>query len=64
MSLQDDADVKARKISQMPLVYSQATVTMVASRASEANGGFLRDRPLFVNEGTEASRVLAPIFDF
>ena len=40
LSLQDDADDKAREISQMPLVYSQATVTMVASRASEANGGF------------------------
>ena len=35
--IQDAADDKARKISQMPLVYRQATVIMVTSRASEAN---------------------------
>ena len=51
--IQDDTDDRAHEISQMPLVYSKATVTIVASRVSEANEGFLRDRLLLVNEEAE-----------
>ena len=42
--IQDDVVDKAWEIAQMPLVYSQATVTIVASRADRAEAGFLHDR--------------------
>lgn len=42
--IQDDDDDKAREISQMPLIYSQSTVTIVASRASGVYQGFLQER--------------------
>jgi len=43
--LQDDVYDKAVEISQMPRVYSQATVTITASRAKGVQEGFLFDRP-------------------
>jgi hypothetical protein len=43
--VQDDPVDKACEMSQMPLVYSQATVTIAASRAKAVDEGFLHDRP-------------------
>lgn len=43
--VQDDEHEKAWEIAQMPLVYSQATVTIAASRASGIGEGFLAERP-------------------
>ncbi|RDL34714.1 uncharacterized protein BP5553_07842 [Venustampulla echinocandica] len=42
--IQDDFHDKIQEISQMPLVYSQATVTIVASRARCVQEGFLYKR--------------------
>jgi hypothetical protein len=42
--IQDDQEDKNWEIVQMPLIYSQATVTIVASRANGATEGFLHDR--------------------
>jgi hypothetical protein len=42
---QDDQTDKNWEIVQMPLIYSQATVTIVASRAKGVTEGFLHDRP-------------------
>ncbi|KAG0651522.1 hypothetical protein D0Z07_1959 [Hyphodiscus hymeniophilus] len=44
--VQDDDDDKASEITSMPLIYSQATVTIAASRARNVQEGFLQDRPL------------------
>ena len=43
--VQDDTIDKAREIAQMPLIYSQAIVTIAASRASGVEKGFLHDKP-------------------
>jgi hypothetical protein len=43
--LQDDQNDKIWEIVQMPLIYSQAAVTIVASRARGVTDGFLHDRP-------------------
>jgi hypothetical protein len=43
--VQDDPINKAREIAQMPLIYSQATLTIVASRAKGVGEGFLQNRP-------------------
>jgi hypothetical protein len=43
--LQDDEYDKSMEISQMPFIYRHATVTIVASRASEVGEGFLQKRP-------------------
>jgi len=42
--IQDDEEDKAQQISQMPLIYGQATVVIAASRATEATEGFLHER--------------------
>lgn len=42
--IQDDGDDMAREIAQMPKIYSQAAVTIMASRAKTADEGFLHDR--------------------
>ncbi|KAG4443091.1 hypothetical protein IFR05_001417 [Cadophora sp. M221] len=42
--IQDDASDKAIEIMQMELVYSQATVTIMASRAKSVHEGFLQER--------------------
>jgi hypothetical protein len=42
--IQDDDDDKAREISKMPLIYSQATITIAASHANSVHDGFLGDR--------------------
>jgi hypothetical protein len=42
--IQDDDDDKAREIAKMPLIYSQATVTIAASNSKSVHEGFLRDR--------------------
>lgn len=44
--VQDDPRDKALEIGRMPLVYSQASVTILASRAKSVDEGFLQDRPL------------------
>ncbi|KAE9380862.1 HET-domain-containing protein [Stipitochalara longipes BDJ] len=41
--VQDDAIDTAREIAQMPQIYSESEVTIVASRASTSYGGFLHD---------------------
>ncbi|KAG4442691.1 hypothetical protein IFR05_001798 [Cadophora sp. M221] len=41
---QDDPIEKATEISRMPLVYSQATLTIAASRSSSVHEGFVGDR--------------------
>lgn len=43
--IQDDQTDQNWEIVQMPLIYSQATVTIVASRAKGVTEGFLHDRP-------------------
>jgi hypothetical protein len=43
--IQDDDGDKAREISKMPLIYSQATITIAASHPKSVHDGFLRDRP-------------------
>jgi hypothetical protein len=43
--IQDDEFDKAKEISQMPQIYSNATVTIIASRAARASEGFLHERP-------------------
>lgn len=43
--LQDDQNDKNWEIVQMPLIYSKAAVTIVASRARGVADGFLHDRP-------------------
>ncbi|KAL5315869.1 hypothetical protein ACEPPN_016742 [Leptodophora sp. 'Broadleaf-Isolate-01'] len=42
--IQDDASDKAIEITQMEHVYSQATVTIMASRAASVHEGFLQER--------------------
>jgi hypothetical protein len=42
--IQNDADDMAREIAKMPQVYGQAICTIMASRASSAQEGFLHDR--------------------
>jgi hypothetical protein len=42
--VQDDQGDKNWEIVQMPLIYSQATVTIAASRAKAVGDGFLHDR--------------------
>ncbi|KAH9221718.1 heterokaryon incompatibility protein-domain-containing protein, partial [Leptodontidium sp. 2 PMI_412] len=42
--IQDDPIDKATEIAQMPLVYSQAMLTIAASRSSNVHEGFLGDR--------------------
>ena len=42
--VQDDQEDKNWEIVKMPLIYSQATVTIVASRAKGVTEGFLHDR--------------------
>lgn len=42
--VQDDAQNMAREIAQMPMIYSQATVTIAATRAQSSIKGFLQDR--------------------
>jgi hypothetical protein len=48
--IQDDLIDKAREISQMPWIYSGATVTIVASRASGVHEGVLQDRSIAAGE--------------
>jgi len=43
--IQDDETDKNWEIVQMPLIYSQATVTIVASRPKGVTEGFLHERP-------------------
>ncbi|KAH7122820.1 heterokaryon incompatibility protein-domain-containing protein [Dendryphion nanum] len=43
---QDDDRDKALEIARMPLIYGQASVTIIASRSSSVHEGFLQDRPL------------------
>ncbi|KIM92831.1 hypothetical protein OIDMADRAFT_173779 [Oidiodendron maius Zn] len=43
--IQDDEVDKAKEISQMPQVYRNATVTILASRAAGASEGFLHEHP-------------------
>jgi Heterokaryon incompatibility protein (HET) len=47
---QDDENDKASEVSQMPSVYSQATFTIAASRASWVGDGFLTERPALGKE--------------
>jgi hypothetical protein len=42
--IQDDNDNKAIEIASMPLIYSRATITIVASRAASVGEGFLYPR--------------------
>lgn len=42
--IQDDFHDKTQQISQMPLVYAQATITIVASRTRCVQEGFLHER--------------------
>jgi hypothetical protein len=42
--IQDNIHDKTVELAQMPLVYNQATVTIVASRATSVQEGFLRPR--------------------
>jgi hypothetical protein len=66
--IQDDDDDKAREIAQMPLIYSQATVTIAASNAKSVHEGFLRDMSLYprfelpyrCRNGEEGSITLLP----
>lgn len=44
--LQDDQTDKNWEIVQMPLIYRQAAVTIVASRARGVTDGFLHERPI------------------
>jgi hypothetical protein len=48
--IQDDLLDVAREIAQMPLIYSQATVTITASRATRVDEGFLQDRPKMADD--------------
>lgn len=43
---QDDEDEKQEQIACMPHIYSNATLTIVASRAQRTDEGFLQDRDL------------------
>jgi hypothetical protein len=43
--VQDDDYDKSVQIAQMPFIYSQATITIAASRASGVQEGFLQQRP-------------------
>lgn len=43
---QDDDRDKAMEIDTMPSIYSQAAVTIVASRSATVHEGFLQERPL------------------
>jgi hypothetical protein len=68
--VQDDAMDKAIEISTMPAVYSQAAVTILASRAESVRDGFLHMRntydtsifevPYMGGEDRMASVVLVP----
>src|SRR5205085_735821 len=48
--LQDDQDDKNWEIVQMPLIYSQATMTIVGAQAKAVAGGFLHDRTRMAEE--------------
>ena len=52
--IQDDEADKAFEIALMPSIYSQATVTITASRASSVEEGFLQKRPLMGLEAPDA----------
>jgi hypothetical protein len=41
--IQDDAVDTAQEIAQMPHIYAESTVTIMASRASKSSAGFLHD---------------------
>lgn len=51
--IQDDACDKALEIASMPSVYSEATVTIAASRANGVHEGFLQNRPAMANRTPE-----------
>jgi Heterokaryon incompatibility protein (HET) len=51
--VQDDKHDKALEISQMPSVYSHATITIAASRASRVGEGFLTERAALGKENPE-----------
>ncbi|EON61002.1 hypothetical protein W97_00212 [Coniosporium apollinis CBS 100218] len=51
--IQDDAYDKALEIASMPSVYSEATVTIAASRANGVHEGFLQNRPAMANKTPE-----------
>ncbi|EFX01376.1 tol-like protein [Grosmannia clavigera kw1407] len=43
--VQDDGDDMQQQIAQMPAIYSEAVVTVIASRAASVADGFLQKRP-------------------
>lgn len=51
--IQDDPNDKELEIAQMPLVYSQATVTLATSRSSAVYQGFLQNRSFQVSQRPE-----------
>ena len=52
--IQDDPVDKAAEIARMPLIYSQATLTLKASRSSDVHEGFLGERTAVIKALVEA----------
>ncbi|PVH76874.1 HET-domain-containing protein [Cadophora sp. DSE1049] len=58
--IQDDPTDKAVEIAQMPLVYSQATLTLKASRSSDVHEGFLGERQAAVADAVKGRQFQLP----